>query len=238
MPVGRVSPYSLQIRRFGMVNCYLVSEDDGLTLVDTAMGAARIIIEAARQLQKPIRRVALTHAHMDHVGSVNALRKRLVQQEVQLLAGEREALILEEASRGVKPKQMTLLEGEPQDPVRGGFPKLNTQPDTKLKEGDTVGSLKVIDTPGHTPGHIAFFDERDGSLYAGDGLMTFGGVRLPFDPPWYFPFVKMGTWHYPTTLASARKLVAFEVKRVLAGHGPALEVSAAALKAAIGERVR
>ncbi len=216
-----------------MVNCYLVSEDDGLTLVDTALGAARIIIEAARQLQKPIRRIALTHAHGDHTGSVNALRKRLIQQELHLLAGAREALIIEEASRGMKRKQMTLLEGEPRNPLRGSFQKLNTQPDIKLREGDTVGSLKVIDTPGHTPGHIAFLDERDGTLYAGDGLMTFGGVRLPFEPPWYFPFVKMGTWHYPTTLASARKMATFEPKRVLAGHGPALETSPAALKAAI-----
>jgi len=233
MPVCRVTPYSLQIRRFGMVNCYLVSEDDGLTLVDTGLGAARIIIEAARQLQQPIRRIGLTHGHMDHTGSVNALRKRLTGQQIHLLASEREALILEQASGGVKTKTMKLLEGEPQQAVRGGFPKLNTQPDIKLHAGDAVGSLKVIDTPGHTPGHIAFFDERDGTLYAGDGLMTFGGVRLPFDPPWYFPFIKMGTWHYPTSLASARKLQTVEIKRVLPGHGPALDVSATALKTAI-----
>ena len=83
--------------------------------------------------------------------------------------------------------------------------------------------LQAIDTPGHTPGHLAFLDERDGTLYAGDALVTFQKVRLPFEPPWYFPLTKPATWHYPTALLSARRLLEYDLKRILPGHGPAVE---------------
>ncbi len=67
MPFSRVS-------RFGLVNCYLVEEDDGLTLIDTMIpGSANGIISSAEQHGKPIERILLTHAHQDHIGSLDAL---------------------------------------------------------------------------------------------------------------------------------------------------------------------
>ena len=53
-----------QLTRLGFVNCYLVREEDGLTLIDTGMsGQAQSIIQAAQQLGLPIVRIVLTHAH-------------------------------------------------------------------------------------------------------------------------------------------------------------------------------
>jgi Metallo-beta-lactamase superfamily len=50
----------------------------------------------------------------------------------------------------------------------GSWPKLETRPDVRLGAGDEVGSLEVVPTPGHTPGHVAFQDTRDGTMIAGD----------------------------------------------------------------------
>ncbi len=213
------------------MNCYLVIEEDGLTVIDTAMAAGRVIVEGARHLGQPIRRILLTHAHGDHVGSVDLLKKLV--PDAQLIVGKRESQLLAEAARGVKPGQMTLLGGEPHTRVKGFFKKVKTIPERVLEENDLVGSLRVMGTPGHTPGHLSFLDERDGSLYSGDALATFGAIRLPFDPPWYFPFPKQATWHFETALASVRRLATLNISRVLAGHGPAVEMPQQGLEQAI-----
>ena len=71
-----------RLTRFGMVNCFLVKEDDGLTLVDTGLaGSALSIRGAANSLGSAIRRIVLTHAHVDHVGSVDALLRELPASE-------------------------------------------------------------------------------------------------------------------------------------------------------------
>ncbi len=71
-----------RLTRFGMVNCFLVRENDGLTLVDTGVaGSAHGIRQAARQMGAPICRIVLTHAHLDHVGSTDALARELPGRE-------------------------------------------------------------------------------------------------------------------------------------------------------------
>lgn len=59
----------VRVTRFGLVDCFLVHEDDGLTLVDTGLsGSAPPIFATAQRLGSPLRRIVLTHAHMDHIG--------------------------------------------------------------------------------------------------------------------------------------------------------------------------
>src|SRR4051795_7131269 len=70
-----LTPNLVQLTRFHFVNAFLVREDDGLTLVDTTTGgAADALIAAAREAGEEIRRIALTHGHGDHVGSLDSLR--------------------------------------------------------------------------------------------------------------------------------------------------------------------
>src|ERR1700750_352922 len=79
-----------RISRFGFVNAYLVTEDDGLTLVDTLLPrSAKIALRAAEGLAAPIVRIALTHAHGDHIGSLDALAAALPR--VEGLISERDA---------------------------------------------------------------------------------------------------------------------------------------------------
>src|SRR3954453_3708634 len=76
-----------RISRFGFVNAYLVSEDDGLTLVDTLVPrSAKAVLRAAQGLGAPIVRIALTHAHGDHIGSLDDLVAALPCVEVLISA--------------------------------------------------------------------------------------------------------------------------------------------------------
>src|SRR6201992_2312891 len=116
----------IQLTRYGFVNAYLVREDDGFTLVDTTMPrTGQAFIDAAAAAGGPIRRIALTHGHGDHVGSVGELKEKL-GAEVQVLVPELDARIL----AGEK-----VVEGK----LTGSWPKVTWTPDVRLAAGDTVG---------------------------------------------------------------------------------------------------
>ena len=230
MKVHAISAYSHQFTRLGLVNCYLVRESDSFTLIDTGIsGGAQGMIDAARAIaSEPIARLLLTHAHMDHIGSLDGLASALGEPQVAI--GRREARLLPK-----KPAQDRSLDpGEPQCPVKGGFPGAVTRPTHLLSDGELYGSLRVVATPGHTPGHLAYFDERDGTLYAGDALVTLGGeVNVIGFGPWFFPVTKLATWHRPTALASARRLAELPIQRYAVGHGRIVEGGPELLQAAV-----
>ena len=113
------------------MNCYLVRENDELTLVDTALGAARIIREASRLMGQPIRRILLTHSHTDHVGSLDALKQMI--PGVSVMVGARESLLMAEAAQGVRASRMTLLPHEAQTPVKGSFKRVKNIAETARK---------------------------------------------------------------------------------------------------------
>ena len=125
--------------------------------------------------------------------------------------------------------------GEPQSKLRGGYPGAKTRPTRTLAPGDMVGSLEVVAAPGHTPGHVAFFDRRDGTLLCGDAYTTLGGVATTAKPSLPFPLASMSTWHRPTELESARALRALQPARLAPGHGKVIESPLAAMDAAIAK---
>ncbi len=208
------------------VNTYLVREAAGLTLVDAGLpGGAGAILAAAEAIGLPITRIVLTHAHSDHVGSLEQLRLLLPTAEIAISA--RDARFLA-GDRSLDP-------AEPQAKLRGGYPRVKLTPDRLLADGDRVGSLQVVAAPGHTPGHIALFDTRDGSLIAGDAFQVAGGLAVAGTFRWRFPLPALATWHHPTALASARRLLALNPSRLAVGHGAVLEQPQAALAAVIAE---
>ncbi len=218
-----------QLNRLGFVNCYLVREDDGFTLVDTGMsGSAQAIIDAAQTLGAPIARIALTHAHVDHVGSLDALHARLPEAEVLITA--RDARLLT-GDKSLDPQ-------EPQVKLRGGYPVCTTTPTRLLAPGDRVGSLEVVASPGHTPGHVAFLDVRDRTLIAGDAYQTLGGIAVSGILRPLFPLPAMATWSLETALHSAKALRALEPTRLAVGHGAVLEAPLAAMDRAIATAQR
>src|SRR3954464_3999243 len=226
MKTVRHTPNLVRLTRLGAVNAFLVAEDDGLTLVDTMIPRSQdAILAAARELDAPVVRIALTHAPGAPVGSLDALASALPQAEISISA--RDARFLA--------GDTSLDPDEPQSKLRGGYPKVQTRPGRLLAPGDRVGSLEVVAAPGHTPGQVAFLDPRDRTLIAADAFSTLGGVRTSAKPNPRFPLPGLATWDRPTALRTAQALRALDPARLAVGHGDVVEAPAAAMDAAIAK---
>jgi len=224
MKTVRHTPTLVLLTRLGAVNAFFVVEDDGLTLVDTMLPKSQdAILAAARDLGLPIVRILLTHAHGDHVGSVDALAAALPNATVAVSGRDSRFLA---GDKSLDP-------GEPQSKLRGGYPKIETRPGQLLNPGGRVGSLEVVAAPGHTPGHVAFLDTRDRTLIAGDAYSTLGGVSTTAKVNPRFPLPAMATWDKPTVIRTAKELRALDPARLAVGHGPVVENPGPAMDAAI-----
>ncbi|TYP76603.1 MBL fold metallo-hydrolase [Paenibacillus methanolicus] len=212
--IHKLSVYQLTfLPRFFPVNAYLVEEEDGLTVIDAALPySAKGILQAAARIGKPITRIALTHAHGDHIGALDALKAALPRVPVFISA--RDARLLD--------GDRSLDAHEPQGSIRGDVPKagkIKTKPDVLLQDGDRVGSLLAVAAPGHTPGHMAFLDTRSRALLAGDALQTRGGMAVAGQLRPLFPFPAMATWNKEASFATARQLRELNPSLLGVGHG-------------------
>jgi glyoxylase-like metal-dependent hydrolase (beta-lactamase superfamily II) len=219
----------IQLTYYGCVNVYLVREDDGFTVIDTALeNCATSIVQVAQQFGQPIVRILPTHAHTDHIGGLDALHELL--PEAEFIMPARDARFLS--------GDMSLDVDEPQEKLRGGWVIRKTRPSRLVHEGDRVGSLEVIATPGHSPGHVSFLDMRDHTIIAGDAFQTQGGVAVSgtFKP--FFPLVFFATWDKGLALESARKLRALEPSRLAVGHGRLLTHPLVEMDHAIAQAAR
>jgi glyoxylase-like metal-dependent hydrolase (beta-lactamase superfamily II) len=146
---------------------------------------------------------ALTHAHFDHYGSSHAICERL---GIPLWCGAEDVEAVE-AGKMVGPGGR-MVPGPHRHPVARA-----------LREGDEVAGFTVLEVPGHSPGHVAYWRESDRTLICGDvlwGVNPFtlmGGMREPFSRLSPDPV---------RNRESARRLAALEPALVCFGHGKPL----------------
>ncbi|MBM7603821.1 glyoxylase-like metal-dependent hydrolase (beta-lactamase superfamily II) [Metabacillus crassostreae] len=199
---------------FFPVNCYIVEDNHGLTLIDTGIPSSyKGIVDVIEKLGKPLTNILLTHAHGDHVGSLNRLKEKF--PSVPLSISARDSRLLK--------GDTSLDQDEPQTPIKGGIPKdISLIPDKLLKEDDSVGSLRVVLTPGHTPGSISFFDTRSKAIIVGDALQTRGGIAVSGQIRPMFPFPAMATWNKEKSLGSVKKIKQYSPSLLAVGHGDLL----------------
>lgn len=188
-------------------NVYLMGD----VLVDAASRHARRRI--LRQLRgRRVAAHALTHAHPDHQGASAAVCREL---GIPLMCGEADVPAAQSGDIArYQPdvalnKLMAWALSGPGHPV-----------ERALREGDEVGGFQVLDVPGHSAGHVAFWRESDRTLIAGDVLNNMdlrtglpGRLRLP--PKSFTPDPERNR-------ESARRLGALEPALVVFGHGPPL----------------
>lgn len=200
---------------FFPVNCFIVEEKKELTLIDTGISSSyQGIVDIIEKLGKPLTNILLTHAHGDHVGSINRLKETF--PSVPLSISVRDSRLLK--------GDTTLDQNEPQTPIKGGIPKdITLIPEELLEEGDKIGSLQVVLTPGHTPGSISLFDTRSKAIIVGDALQTRGGVAVSGQIRPMFPFPAMATWNKEIALESVKKIKRFSPSLLAVGHGDLLK---------------
>jgi len=197
--------------------CYLITTDEGLVLIDTGTAIShRRILRAIADLgytPSQLRHILITHADGDHVGGVVPL-VAISQARVYTSAIEAEAMARGQFSRQLR------LRGLLRFLFWLAQPLYRVQPFEAVevvKEGDILpglGGLRVIETPGHTPGHLSFFAFGSGILFAGDSIAYHGGRMRP-------PFASV-TWNEELALASLYKQSALRPRIVCLGHGPVI----------------
>lgn len=193
------------------VNAYLLGD----VLVDAGyLTHGKKVVGAVRGHE--IRAHALTHVHNDHAGGSKRVHEAL-GVPVWIGAGDAEYL---RAGRAPVP---------PGTPAAGVVGRMAAAPavpvDRELREGDDLGNgFTVLDVPGHSPGHVAFWREEDRTLIGGDVFFDLSLVTLRYglrQPPRLF------TWDPAENRRSERRLAELEPATLAFGHGPPLRDPAA-----------
>ncbi|MGZ9584875.1 MBL fold metallo-hydrolase [Paenibacillus marinisediminis] len=215
-----VAMLELNIQGF-ILNPTLIWDEDTAILMDTGMpGQAEAIREAMNKAGVPYERlkaVILTHQDIDHIGSIqeivqgsnqhiavyaHEMDKPYIEGTLPLLKADRKRMSSEEWE-SLPAAMKYIYENPPRARV-----------DMTLEDGQELpycGGLRVIHTPGHTPGHICLYLKSSRTLVAGDAMIRANGsLRGP---------VPRATLDMDIALDSLKKLLDLDIERVICYHG-------------------
>jgi len=222
--------YSMGNWKGGRVRAFLLDDEHELTLVDTLFETdARLILAQIKQIGRnlgDLKRIIISHCHRSHVGGLAAL-KRMTGVPVYAHEWEADIIAGNRRPQGISPW--------PRYPFRtfplqaGLFLHLDKHPacpvDCYLQDGEQVGPLVVVRTPGHTPGHLSFFWPERRLMITGDIVATWPKLT----PGW--PAFNLNP---PQQCDSIRRLVGFRPSILGVGHGdPAVDVNEESLHSLI-----
>lgn len=208
--------YCVQGLRMGRV--YVIEGGDGLTLIDTSMRNARAKIEQQLQAHghqlSEVKHILITHAHPDHIGSLADIKQAtgaMVYVHRRDAPTVRTGLMMpppeNDKPQSLTQRLMTRLGSSMRMP--------SAEVGRELQEGDTLDEVLpgmcVVDTPGHSPGHVSFWLPEKRLLFCGDVTMRlFGRLRLP---------IAAFTTDMAEDKRSVRKIADMDVDILCLGHG-------------------
>ena len=217
-PGGKVVPYMF------------IENADDLTLIDPSFLPQLPILENyvlnAGFNMMNVRRIILTHLHIDHAQAANEIRKRT---GAKIYSHWIEAGYLAHNPPYNGPPTIQAItdvlkkSGLSVEELTKEFGSMELEPiivDEQVSDGDTIGSLKVIHTPGHTPGHISLYYDEDRILFGADTIYkhVFGAEGMYISPP----IVSIDP---VTATVSAQRLSKIKFDKLLMSHqdSPLLE---------------
>jgi len=201
-------------------NSYLIVEPDGLTIIDTGMPFSENqtlkYIASLGHSAGEIKYILITHADLDHYGCLAALREAsgahtyASQPEAEAMAG---GVSSRPVNRDIGRFQGFMIR------LMGKYLKPTPiQVDELLRDGQilpVLGGLHVVETAGHSPGHLSFYVPSAGVLFCGDSMKSNDkGLRASRS---------RNNWNQPLADASVKKQAALGAQIVCPGHGPVVK---------------
>lgn len=160
-------------------HCYLLNGENESVLIDSGMGIANIIDEVRKLTQNPVTVIA-THIHWDHIGGHKLFNKFYVHKDEEGWINGNFPLTLDYIKTLVVEEPCTL----PKEFDIHSYDIFQGNPARILNDNETIDfggrSLKVLHTPGHSPGHMCFYEENKGYLFTGD--LIYKGKMIAFFP--------------------------------------------------------
>jgi glyoxylase-like metal-dependent hydrolase (beta-lactamase superfamily II) len=182
--IDKIDDETYAISEYGhweKVHCYLLIGKRVALLIDTGLGIGNIKNEVDKLTELPVI-VATTHVHWDHIGGHALFNDRYVHKDDAEWLRNGIPVPLSVIKKGIMAQPF-----DKKPPVEFNIEdyKIYTGDPTKiLMDNDIIdiGSrkIRVIHTPGHSPGHICFFEEEKGYLYTGD--LVYKGILYAFYP--------------------------------------------------------
>lgn len=196
------------------VNAYLVG---GETLVDAgwtwSASSVKEAVENAGDGLEDVERVLVTHYDLDHVGGLSCLARAGLDAPVYIAEPDG-SYLTDDAKPPIRNRK-----GAFQRVVGLGIRK-PPFPIEKVEDGDIIAGYEVVATPGHTPGHVAYF--RGDAAFVGDAVRENGGGLEPMP--------SFMSYDVETAKESIDSLAArFDGETAYVGHGEPVDEAGAAL---------
>jgi len=199
-----------------VANTYILVDGDEVTVIDAGLPRSQkkilAYISGLGKRAQDVRRIIITHADLDHFGGLAAL-KAATGARTYASRIETDAIAQGRSSRQIRPSGLSLR--RVLFALLQPFVKATpVQVDEILAEGDTLpvlGGVRVVETPGHTPGHISLFAASAKILFCGDSMVSDGNGLLGSRPGI--------TWDETKARESERKQAALGATIVCSGHG-------------------